>query len=284
MSGNQTKRTVAWSYRLDGKLVPATGIHLRNEGDFAIVEGLGDRSGQVIRVKLAHLSSVDRVDEKSSLARFQMGMPAPHQMALINGLLPHGVPDLSPGVLVTIPFVAANNLVNRSLDSWDITSLEAMSRLLPGLPALTNHNWDSISEIWGRIYSAELVIQRSADSKVLGRSGQFDNNLAIVQKHGFAQVVFEVFAPTNSPVVAMLRMGIGGNISTGGFRFTDYTCPTCSTSFSHEDCDHIPPDVSWGILPGLDESITEYAIRTGLYDLGEASLVVIPNLPEADII
>ena len=284
MSKIKAKSTVAWSYRVDGKLLPGTGIFQRSEGDFAIVEGLGDRAGETIRVKLAHLSEVDRVESKSTLARFQMGMPSASQMDSINAFLPQGAPNLNAAELVTIPFIAANNLVNRSLDVWNIQALEDMARLLPGLPALMNHNWDSISDIWGRIYSAEMIVERSVDVKVLSRSGQFENNRAIVQKSGFAQVVFEVFAPADSPVVHALKMGFGGNISTGGFCFTDYLCPCCSTSFNDENCAHIPPDVGWGILPGLDESITEYAIRSGLYDLGEASLVVIPNLPEADII
>jgi hypothetical protein len=275
---------VAWQYRSGEDVLLGTGLHLRSEGDFAIVQGMGDREGQTIRVNLAHLSQVDRVDPKSSLSRFQMGIPTPEQMQLINGFLPQGAPDLTAADVVTIPFVAANNLVNRGLDCWDISSLEAMARLLPGLPALTDHDWESIEDIWGRIYSAELIIERSVDSRILGRAGQFENNRAIVQKHGFAQVVFQVFAPVDSPIVHRLRLGIGGNISTGGFRFTDYLCPYCSTSFRDEKCEHIPPDPGWGILPGLDESITEYAIRTGLYDMGEASLVVIPNLPAADII
>lgn len=285
MSFGKTSQHVTWQHLSKGALKSSSGLVLHNEGDFAIVQGTGDREGEVIRVKLAHLQQVDRVGTNvSAISKFQMGTPSSDQMTLINSWLPQGSPELTISDVVTIPFVAANNLVNRGLDAWDIDSLRAMASLLPGLPALKDHNWTSVDAIWGRIYSAELVTSATADSRTLARSGQYQNNLDIVKKNGFTQVVFNVYAPRDSHVVKSLQMGFGGNISTGGFRFTDYHCPICSTSFADKKCAHVPPNPTWGILPGLDESITEYAIRSGLYDMGEASLVVIPNLPAADII
>jgi hypothetical protein len=279
---------IQWRYRnTQGQICKATGILIKDNGDrleVAIV-----RNGVVTKERANILRTHATIDQAAMINaptlkdRFKFGAPNDTQLAKINTFLPNGANALTADQIVSVPFVAADNLVNRSYDKWNIDSLAVMATLLPGLPALLDHDWGDTSKEWGRIYSSELIQSRTAPEKALNRADNFDNNRQIVNKEGFAQVVFEVFASVESPVVRALRRGHSGAISTGGFRFADFHCPSCNSSFNDESCDHIPPD-NWWAPPGSDEAIAPYAIRVGLYDMGEASIVAIPNLPNAGVI
>lgn len=281
-----TTTTVRWRYRKDDSLAIATGTLLRDRGSTLCVELVrdGKSSGQILEIPRTH-AEIDLVTVSGTLRdRFKMGMPSEKQLALINTFLPSGAPPLTQSEVITVPFVAADNLVNRSLDRWDIPSLAAMAKLLPGLPSLLDHDWDDVSKTWGKIYNAQLVRTQDASREVLDRAGNLSANQQIAAQEGLAQVVCEVFAPADSPVIQALKSGLIGGMSTGGFRFTDYHCPLCNSSFSDAACPHVPPDPYWGLLPGEDSSIAPYAIRVGLFDMGEASVVTIPNLPNAGVI
>ena len=285
-----THNLVQWRYKgSDGAVVNATGFLLADQGETLKVEVFrdGKRSGTIIEIPKGHVTKfADQaaMAEPTVKERFVYQRPSEQQLVKINSFLMNGAPALTADNTVTVPFVAADNLLNRGLDRWDMDSLAAMANLLPGLPCLLDHDWDDTSKEWGRIYSAELVRSRLAPDGALNRAGNFDQNRQIVNKEGFAQVVFEVFTAPDSPVVRALLRGHSGNISTGGFRFTDYVCPTCNTSFSDAECPHIPPYPMWGIYPDEEEGVAPYAIRTGLFDMGEASIVTIPNLPNAGVI
>lgn len=278
---------VQWRYRNGQDVAIATGFLIEEKGDTLRVEIVrdGKPTGTIAEIPRIH-AQYDQatLGEVNLKDRFRFGTPTANQLAIINSYLPNGASPLNAEEVVSVPFVAADNLLNRGLDRWDLDSLAAMAQLLPGLPALLDHDWEDTSKEWGRIYSAEFVRSRTAPEKALNRAGNFDNNRQIVNKEGFAQVVFEVFASVDSPVVRALRRGHSGNISTGGFQFRDYLCPLCSTSFWDSDCPHIPPAPAWGLYPSEEDGIAPYAIRTGLFDLGEASIVTIPNLPNAGVI
>jgi hypothetical protein len=277
---------IRWRYQRDGVVHNAIGLLVQDQGDQLQVRLMRDGvvTDRMVSIPKQH-AIVDQAvvaDERTLKERFKFGAPSDAQLTKINQYLPNGASSLTAEQIVTVPFVAADNLINRSFDKWEIDSLATMAQLLPGLPALLDHDWDDTAKEWGRIYSAELVRSRTAPDKAVNRAGNNDTNRQIVNKEGFAQVVFEVFAPVESPVVRALRRGHSGSISTGGFRFGDYWCPECDTSFSNPKCPHIPPSPWWP--PGSDDDIAPYAIRVGLFDLGEASIVAIPNLPNAGVI
>src|SRR6476469_1537595 len=100
------------------------------------------------------------VTEKAIVPDLAMGPPTADQLELINKYIPRGQQRLTSSDVVTIPFVAADNLINRGLDKWDVTSLKTMAALLPGVPKMLDHDWADVSKVWGRIYKAELVSTR----------------------------------------------------------------------------------------------------------------------------
>lgn len=280
---------VQWHYRDNsGCLQTATGLILSENGDRVTVKIVRDgvETDDTATIMRAHVQ-IDQAalgGDRAVKENFRLGQPTEEQLKRINQYLPNGVDKLAADQVVTVPFIAADNLINRSYDKWDIDSLAVMAKLLPGLPAMLNHDWHDTTKTWGTIYNATLVQSRSAPAIALNRAGNFDSNRQIVAKEGFAQVLFEAFAPVDSPVVQALRMGHPGGISTGGFRFKDYVCPLCNVSFNDEEnCPHLIPD-SWWRIPGSHKDIAPYAIRVGLFDMGEASIVAIPNLPNAGVI
>ena len=286
-------RVIQWRYRSADRLCDASGIFLADLGDRYKVELLrnGNRSGTVLEIDKAHVLKFESkqtddavVSDPAITDRFKFGAPNDQQLTQINSYLPNGATPLTTKSVITVPFIAADNLLTRSLDRWSIESLQAMANLLPGLPCTLDHDWDDTAKEWGRIYNAEMVLSRSAPDAILNRAGNLDQNRQIVGSEGLAQVVFEVFAPTDSPVVKALSQGHSGSISTGGFRFQDYECPVCDCSFDDPECPHIPPYPMWGIFPDEEEGVAPYATRTGLFDMGEASVVTIPNLPNAGVI
>ena len=92
----------------------------------------------------------------------------------------------------------------------------------------------------------------------------------------------DVAFPVTSPVLSGLKFGLIGNVSLGGFVYSDVFCPSCRTSFDDKHCPHYVPDRGW--TAESDENFAPYFIRQGVYDLGELSIVLIPNIPAAGVV
>lgn len=281
---------VFWFFKSGNDRCKAVGVIQSMKGDRAVVTV--SATGKTVSVPVSHLvaESQDKaVFGKTAapeiLDRFRMGMPTESQMRSINSFLPNGAEPLQAEKLVTIPFVVADNLVNRGLECWDIPSLDLMPKLLPGLPKMLDHDWDETAKEWGRIYSASVVRSTDAPTGLIERADNGKENRKIVNEFGLVQVVAEVFAQADSPVVKALQHGHSGNVSLGAFRVRDLFCPLCKTSFWDDNCPHVPPFPAWGIYPSDDEEkIAPYAIRVGLFDLGESSIVSIPNCAGASVV
>lgn len=270
---------------MDGQPQIATGLLREQQGDSLTVEVVRDDKPSGVILSIPRSAVLDRAGVGSELRdRFPMGPPTADQLKVINSYMPSGAASLTAESTTVVSFVAADNLLSRSLDRWDPDCLATMAERLPGLPALLDHDWEDTSKEWGRIFAAEVVRIDKASAELLDQAGNLEQNRKIVSKEGLVRVVFSVFSANDSPVVKALRRGHSGKISTGGFRFRDYWCPICDTSFSDPDCPHIPPYPGWGIYPDEEDGIAPYATRIGLYDIGEASIVTIPNLPNAGII
>lgn len=284
----QQNQRVKWRFSDRDSIREARGIVLSKIVDSvsaSIQISDGDRAGTIVTIPAKHLTiqSDAAIVENSIRDRFKMGTPTDKQLSLINQFIPAGQPSMTVSDVVTVPFVAADNLVNRSLDCWSVESLKSMAKMLPGLPMTLDHDWGDTSKEWGRIYSAECIRSQSAPDAAIDRAGNSKSNRSIVAKDGFYQVIFEVFAPVDSPVVKALKRGHAGGVSTGGFQFTDYHCPLCNTTFYDDRCPHVPPDRWLGVTDD-DPDVAPYAIRVGLFDIGEVSIVTLPNLPNAGIL
>lgn len=206
------------------------------------------------------------------------------QLAKLNKFRPRGFPLITDQELVGVPFVVADNLINRGKGKWVEKDLRKMVKMLDnwGLPHIFNHDWDVVEAVQGIVIEAELV-KSEPPSELVDLLQNSELNREIVKSEGFMQVIATVAFPVDSGIVNKLRIGLGRAVSLGGFSFKDYVCPICNTSFSFKNCPHYIPDswTEWDADPAL---VAPYYIRDGLYDLGELSTVVIANLPGASLV
>lgn len=180
-------------------------------------------------------------------------------------------------------FVMADNLVNRSLGKWIKKDLAILANLAIGLPFTLDHDWDSVEKSQGVIFDGRLV-QKDGDRRLLDRAGNYKLNQDVVASEGHWQAIVDVAFPSYSRAIPALRFGQAGAVSAGGFGYKDYWCPICNTSFNDENCPHGIPEPQRGLTFEYDNRIAPYYIRKDVYDLGEISLVLIGNLPNAGIV
>lgn len=192
---------------------------------------------------------------------------------------------LNKDELVVARIRAADNLLNREYGKWGTDELSALAAMIPGVPLMLDHDWGEIDKIVGKVFSAE-VRRGDASSptaaKAMVRAGNFDANRKVMTKEGFAELIVDVYLRDFHPAVERILSGEWSEVSVGGFRYSDLWCPICDTSFSDESCPHLLP------VPGLQygdgDEIAPYYIRKGVFDVGELSLVTIPNLPAAQVL
>ncbi len=183
---------------------------------------------------------------------------------------------VSANDLEIIPWIATDNLVARSLTKWALPALETIARLLPGLPFELNHDWESIEKITGLVFEAKVLALNQIPAELL----QHPHNERIFQTEGYHPIICNVAFPKTSTLLAGIQLGALASVSIGGFRPTEYICPYCNIPFDDPECPHFPP--AWW----RDESAytAPYIIRADTSDLGELSLVTIPDVPGAKTI
>ena len=223
--------------------------------------------------------------------------PTKRQMELISSLsVPH-LGEVSADELAVVSFIAADNLMNRSASKWDLTALKKIPNMLKkGLPLMLNHDWDNISSIAGIIFDGKTVRSANTDGRELNRiislSGAEQFNREIILNEGYWTAQVSAAIPLNTfdyvqktyvenPILRGIRLGYYRFVSCG-FHMYELHCPLCNTSFMDRKCPHVPPSTIGETDP--DGIIAPYAIRKKLTDMGELSLVTIPNLPGAEVI
>nr|WFD61482.1 MAG: hypothetical protein [uncultured cyanophage] len=169
--------------------------------------------------------------------------PTPEEMEKIKQFS-----NAEPHQIVVVEIMAADNLMNRSRGKWSLDSLRSLAMLAPGITLTLDHDWENISKVQGRVFSAEFESEEETPFEELTKAGNFDLNRWIVADEGY-------------------------------FTIEDLWCPLCDCSFYDAACPHL--------IPSLVEPDTEitapFYIRKGSKDLGEVSLVLIPNLPGAKV-
>lgn len=204
------------------------------------------------------------------------------QLVLINRYTPASMPPVEAEEVVSVTFIATDNLLTRSLGKWSEEDLDAIARLLPGLPFTLDHDWSDVAKSQGIVYDARVIRSTTAPAGAMDRAGNSSQNQEIVKREGYITVEADVAFPVTSPVLSGLKFGLIGNVSLGGFVYSDVLCPICKTSFDDKHCPHYVPDRGWGAES--DENVAPYFIRQGVYDLGELSIVLIPNIPAAGVV
>lgn len=236
-------------------------------------------------------------DIEEDVQRVEALFPTPEQLKLIqnySGLA--GLPPLDQDDVFVVPFVAANNLINRSFQRWPSKELSKMVSLLPGNPLMFDHDWDSVKAIKGKIFDAKIVKSQPPKDYLDAGAGTNNQNAEynrkIIAEEGYVEAIAYVyFNAEYSELLEDIYMGTLNNTSVGGYEFSDFFCPLTNTSFDDPSCNYLIPDPSWGILPGQvyetgmgdQMTVAPYADRVGLSDIGELSIVTIPRNHKAQV-
>ena len=208
--------------------------------------------------------------------------PTPAQLDLINNnYQPRDVEPLTADEICLVEFVAADNLVNRSKARWHPTALPELVDLIPGVNLMRDHDWDDVSKNEGLVISAWLVRDVTAPIEIIEAAGNGKFNRQIIEAEGYHSIHFDAAIRIASPLMDALRYCQVQYLSQGGFEYTDIWCPICNCSYHDDDCPHLLPSY-WG---NDDPKFTmPYYERKDITDLGEISLVTIPNLPGARVV
>jgi hypothetical protein len=207
--------------------------------------------------------------------------PTAEQLALINNYIPRDAAPLTAEEVVLFEFVGADNFLNRGGSKWHYTALQEIADRLPGLKLILDHSWGDVARSQALIYRA--WVERSSDVPIeiieAANNGRW--NRFVLGDEGYITCKFDVAIRASSQLVDALRFGELGFISLGGFDYQDIWCPICNKSYYSEDCPHY---IGYYIDDSKSELIMPYYERKGVTDLGEASIVVIPNLPGAKVV
>lgn len=180
--------------------------------------------------------------------------------------------------VVVVEITAADNLMNRSRGKWSIDSLQKLAMLSPGITVTLDHDWDNISKVQGRVFDAYCEIEEPPYED-LAKAGNFDLNRWIVGEEGYAKLELKAIIPVDAPILESLWLGMTSYVSLGNFTVDDLWCPLCDHSFYDAKCPHLIPSP----YETDGELTAPFYIRKGSKDLGEVSLVLIPNLPGAKV-
>lgn len=277
-------------------IVPNLPIEISASADrpIALIEVWrnGKPSKDLVGVPCDKLSPADLLrfnypDEDEEEEGYEITYPevTPEQLDKINKFCGEavGLGRISAREITTLSFVAADNLLNRGLGKWGVAELKQLAKLAPGNQLTLNHDWENVEKSQGLIYDAR-VIKADNDDPAIDAAGNSKVNREIVANEGHYQMVIDVAFEKYSGILDRIRFGKVGKVSCGGFAYRDTWCPLCNTSFNDEKCPHGMPMPWFGLTAETNEFIAPYYIRKDVYDLGEVSLVLIPNLPNAGIV
>lgn len=209
----------------------------------------------------------------SSETKIGFPHPTPEEMIRIKKYS-----KAEPHQVAVVNIVVADNLMNRSRGKWSKDSLQKLAALAPGITFTLDHDWENIGKAQGRVFDSSYL-EMEPPYEELTRAGNFDLNRWIVGEEGYARVEVKAVVPVDAPVLESLWLGITGEVSLGNFTIEDIICPLCNHSFYDSQCPHLIPS----LYEPDDDLTAPFYIRKGSKDLGEVSLVLIPNLPGAKV-
>lgn len=207
--------------------------------------------------------------------------PTEKEYQKILGFLPESLRPPQIDDFVVVHFIACDNLLTRSLSKWGKEELPKIAKLIQGIPFTLDHEWGEVEEAQGLCFDASVQTSE-ATPEMIDKAGNGIENKNIIEKEGYQYVDVSVAFPAFSPILEALRFGKCGAVSMGGFVYRERWCPLCECSFDDKKCPHFIPDM-WMYHPNKNDEVAPYYIRRDIFDLGELSLVLIPNLPNARV-
>ncbi len=229
--------------------------------------------------------------EKSPL---NFGHPTEEQLEKMNRYRPKGSKLYTINEIISVPFLASNNLIHRSREVWSVGALESMSKQFPGKPFTVNHKWHDSEPIKGLVYDALLLKSDRIAESLLGSNEDYQINHDIFQRDGYVQLVLFVMFEANSSYVDKLYYRRGGNVSTGTFIDPKYLkCPLDGSYFGEGENSYeckeghtMPNDflIAWWYDEDELERLAPYIIIDRNTDAVELSEVLVGDLPLAKIL
>lgn len=207
--------------------------------------------------------------------------PTKDDLNLINQYQPRDAEPLTEDELLCFEFIGADNLLNRSGSKWHYTAIQQLADRMAGLKLLLDHDWDEVDKSQALIFRAWVETEPTAPIAVMEAAGNGTYNRSIVADEGYISLHFDCAIRASSPLVDALRFAEVGNISLGGFQYKDIWCPICDCSFYSDDCPHY---IGYHWDDEKSNLVMPYYERKDVFDLGEASIVTIPNLPGAKVV
>lgn len=188
--------------------------------------------------------------------------------------------------LVVVKIRAADNLLTRDLSRWGKDALSELAALMPGVPLTLDHDWDEVSKHIGKVFAASVRvsdINGPYTAEAINKAGNFNFNRQIVADEGYVELVADCYLKDFNHACDRILSGEYSHVSQGGFRYRDVGCPNCKTSFFDAGCPHRLREQG-EFDPVDDDDIAPYYIRQDVFDMGELSVVSIPNLPMAQVL
>lgn len=231
-----------------------------------------------------------QIDTDSAPVAF--GVPTKEQLAKINKYRPLGSPQYKAEDVVTVTFMASNNLLNLNMLAWDLESLMTMKTAFLGKPLTQDHEWEDSDDVCGTIYDSRLMRSDMPPADVINAGGmQAANIKKIVDDGGYYWLELDVFmirgGEETDEIIKNIQSWRLHFCSTGGFRSFNpmdggMICGDCQAPYGHNGCDHAPP--SKIMSPDMQAIASTYTTRTGFSIAVELSLVLCPNLPMAGVL
>ena len=163
--------------------------------------------------------------------KYNAGTPTDEQLAKINVHSP--LEPLTAEQVVTVPFLASNNLLWHSNGAWTVPSLHAMGELLIGRKHMLNHEWYDSTQGVGKIYDYSLIYSDEAPDSAINVAGMGKENQYIVERGGYARLILHCYFEAESDIVSDLKYGRMDDVSTGVMTSgaDSFICPVCSERF-----------------------------------------------------
>jgi hypothetical protein len=188
-------------------------------------------------------------------------------------------------------FIAADNTIGRSDKTWSNGALRSIAARLVGMPFTTDHDWSEIEDSFAVVFKSKVFELNDVPKSIIDNYAYAENK-KIIEAQGWTPVVIWMATYTEAYAIAnqiedvirfyqQVKIGAAGKVSIGGFDYNDILCPLCNVSFTDRTvCSHTPPEYYWE----EDENTAPYTIRDKVTDMGEISMVLIPNSPSCSMI
>ncbi|MGL5878021.1 MAG: hypothetical protein ACRC2V_09620, partial [Xenococcaceae cyanobacterium] len=103
-----------------------------NEAKSAFNLALSNDVGEVV---------VEEPEEMVEKSRFDFGHPTTEQLEKMNQYRPRGAKEYRSEDVVSVAFMASNNLLFHSRECWSVKAIEEMAAQFSGRVFTLNHDW-----------------------------------------------------------------------------------------------------------------------------------------------